>query len=114
VLCESVEMEIRTPAAAALRAFSAEISRRFGLELISRKQPFSRNQPVSSWRPVEVPRISGGVAGGVSKAVAGLAASFPHGLVRNIFGERVPLYFSHGKNNPFSDNYSHPILNIGQ
>ena len=42
VLCESVEIEIRTPAAAALRAFSAERSSRSGLELISKKQPLSR------------------------------------------------------------------------
>jgi hypothetical protein len=33
-------MAIITPAAAALRAFSADKSRRSGLELISKKQPF--------------------------------------------------------------------------
>lgn len=40
MLCASVEMAILTPAIAARRALSAERSRRSGLELISKKQPF--------------------------------------------------------------------------
>ena len=46
MLCASVDTAILIPAACAERAFSAERSRRSGLALISKKQPFFRAWPM--------------------------------------------------------------------